>query len=279
LAASAGGLHVAFNAGSPSRILYAARPLTSTAWPTATVIYTPTADFQLGSLFPTLALDSDDETLHLAWIDIGLGIRAIRYMRWGTGGAYTETLSQEAPVGTSWGLPSIAADSAGNLHVTWEEEVGTGSAESRDRYVRYTRYDANSASWTTPTRVYSESVRVNADDPRNIVPALTWMEQDGEITVCIAWHGFRASVSEPVGAEEVLLSCSEDGGQSWPSLPDNVSRSPEVEKVSIMPSIAFDSLGRLHGVWQERSQFLHYEIYHAYSLGHQVFLPLVVRSR
>ncbi len=278
LTASAGNLHVVFNAGDPSRILYAARPLTSTAWPTATVIYTPTTDFQLGSLFPTLALDPDDETLHLAWIDIGMGIREIRYMRWETDGAYTDTLSQEAPVDTSWGFPSIAADSLGNLHVVWEEEVGTESAANRDRYVHYTRYDASSANWTSPTvRIYSEPVRVNADDPRNIMPALSVMEEEGEVIVCVAWHGFRAGGSE-VGAEEILLSCSQDGGLSWPASPQNVSRSPEAEEVSIMPSIAFNSSGRLHGAWQERSQFPYYEIYYAYSLNNQVFLPLVVRS-
>lgn len=279
LAASAGNLHVAFNAGDPSRIVYATRPLTSTAWPTATVIYTPTAEFELGSLFPALAIDPDGETLHLAWIDIGISARAIRYMHWSTGDVYTHTLSGEAAADTSWGRPSIVADSIGNLHAVWEEEVGTGSAESRERYVRYTRYDVNSGSWTLPTRVYSEPVKVNADDPRNIVPALTLVEQDGKVTVCIAWHGFQPSVSEPVGAEEILLSCSEDGGQSWPSFPKNMSRSPEAEEISIMPSIAFDSSGWLHGAWQERSQFLHYEIYHTYSLGNQTFLPILMRNK
>ncbi len=275
LAASAGDLHVAFNAGDPSRILYATRPLTSTSWPTATVIYTPTPNFEFGSLFPTLALDPDGETLHLAWIDIGISAHVIRYMRWETDAAFTDTLSQEEAEDTSWGRPSIAADSFGNLHVVWEEEIGTGFAA--DRYVHYTRYDVSSANWSSPTtRIYSEPVRVNADDPRNIVPALTLVEKEGEVIVCVAWHGFRAGGSE-VGAEEILLSCSQDGGLSWPESPQNVSRSPEAEAVSIMPSLAFNSSGQLHGTWQERSQFPYYEIYYARSLN-KVFLPLVVRS-
>ena len=276
LAASAGNLHVVFNAGDPSRILYATRPLTSTSWPTAAVIYTPTANFEFGSLFPMLAIDPDGETLHLAWIDIGLDARVIRYMRWEAGGAFTDTLSQEEAVDTRWGRPSIAADSLGNLHVVWEEEVGTGSAA--DRYVHYTRYDVNSGNWISPsTRVYSEPVGVNADDPRNIVPALALAEKKGEVTVCIAWHGFQAGGTE-VGAEEILSSCSQDGGLSWPVSPQNVSRSPKAEEVSIMPSIAFNSSGRLHGAWQERSQFPYYEIYYASLLDNQVFLPLVARG-
>jgi hypothetical protein len=279
LGASAGNLHVVFNAGDPSHIVYATRPLTSTTWPTATVLYTPTNGFEFGSLFPTLALDPAGETLHLAWIDIGYDTRTIRYMRWSAGSFYTHALSSEAPANTTWGRPSIAADSSGNLHVVWEEEVGTGPAEGRDRYVRYTRYSVSSGSWTSPTiRIYSEPVRVNADDPRNIVPALTLVEKDDEVTVCVAWHGFRVS-GLYVGAEEILLICSEDGGRSWPSLPHNVSRSPEAEEISIMPSVAFGPSGRLHGVWQERSQFLHYEIYYTYSLGNRVFLPLMMRNK
>jgi hypothetical protein len=280
LAASADRLHVVFNAGDPSHILYATRPLTVTAWPTATVIYTSTAAG--GSWFPTLAInaiDPDGETLHVTWLDVGVGERAIRYMRWSTSTGSTDvyTLSQDAPVDTAWGRPSIALDSSGNPHVVWEEEVGTGSPETRERYVHYARYDTDSG-WTTPGRIYDEPVRVNADDPRNIVPSLALMEEDGQVTVCVAWHGFRAGELEPVGAEEILLSCSQDGGQSWPLSPQNVSRSPEAEAVSIVPSIAFDASGRLHSVWQERSQVSHYEIYYAYSLDNKIFLPLVVRS-
>ncbi|MEE8392358.1 MAG: hypothetical protein V3S14_16390, partial [Anaerolineae bacterium] len=54
LAASEGQLHVVFNAGDPSSILYATRALTATQWPTATVV-TSTAIF--GSWFPSLAVD------------------------------------------------------------------------------------------------------------------------------------------------------------------------------------------------------------------------------
>jgi len=282
LAASAGKLHVVFNAGYPDSlyILHATRWLTESVWPVATVIYTSTA--AAGSWFPMLDVDPDGETLHVVWQDVDLGERAIKYMRWGADGADVRTLSQESPTqDTAWVYPSIAVDSSGNLHAVWGEQVGMGSVDKLDQYVRYTRYDAGS-DWTSPERVYSDPIKVNADDPRDIAPYLALMERDNQVEVCVAWHGFREGDSAL--AEEVLLSCSRDGGQSWPSSPQNVSRSPgggEYPDVSIMPSITFDASGQLHSVWQERvnlvSQVPYYEIYYAYAVN-RMFLPLVMRS-
>jgi hypothetical protein len=278
VANGSGRLYVVFNAGDPPHVLCASRQLTETAWPTATVIYTSTTVG--GSWFPALAPAPDGETLHVVWIDIGLGLRVIRYMHWDPAAAGSEvyTLSQPAPNGAIWGRPSIAVDPTGGIHVAWEEEIGGGSPESRDRYVRYTRYDAGDG-WSEPVRVYASAVRVNADDPRNIVPALALREQDGDVTVCVAWHGFRPDTPDPVGAEEILITCSQDGGHSWPTWPQNMSRSPTADEVSIMPAVGFDPVsGRLHGAWQERGGSGNYQIHTAYSLDHQVMLPLIMRN-
>jgi hypothetical protein len=279
LATSEGRLHVVFNAGDPSSILYAVRPLTATAWPTATVV---TSTAALGSWFPSLAVDADGETLHLVWQDLDIGERTVKYMRWSAGGADVEILSPEGVTQTQWIHPSIAADSSGNLHVIWGEEVGTGTADKLDQYVRYARFDADGGSWTESKRIYSEHVKVNADDPRDVSPSLAWKEEGDQLEMCVAWHGFREGSA--VLAEEVLLSCSEDGGETW-SEPRNVSRSfgydPGETDVSIIPAITFDTMGRLHGVWQERTDLMgqtsYYEIYHAYAM-HMVFLPLVMRG-
>jgi hypothetical protein len=280
LAVSEDRLHVVFNAGDPSSILYAVRPLTATAWPTATIV-TSTAAF--GSWFPSLIVDPDGETLHLVWQDLAPGERTVRYMRWNASGTDLCTLSPVTTTeNTQWIHPSIAADSGGNLHVVWGEEVGTGSADKLDQYVRYTRYDADSGSWTPSERVFSEHVKVNADDPRDVSPSLALKEEDGETEICVAWHGFREGSA--VLAEEVLLSCSNDDGETW-SEPRNMSRSfgydPGETDVSIIPAITFDMMGQLHGVWQERTGLVslvpYYEIYHTRGV-HVVFLPLVVRS-
>jgi hypothetical protein len=217
------------------------------------------------------------------WQDLALGERTVKYMRWSASGTDVEILSPAGVTETQWIHPSIAVDSGGDLHVIWGEEVGTGTADKLDQYVRYARYDAGSGLWTTSERVFSEHVKVNADDPRDVSPSLALNEEGDQTEICIAWHGFREGSA--VLAEEVLLSCSVDGGETWPEEPQNMSRSfgydPGETDVSIIPAITFDTMGQLHGVWQERTGLVslvpYYEIYHTWAV-HMVFLPLVMRS-
>lgn len=281
LAVGADRLHMVFNAGAGNipDVLYAVRPLTATAWPTATVIYTHTAAG--GSWYPMLAVGADGGTLHLVWEErASASQRAVMYMRGTVSGASVDWAS---PITLSTGItlslwPAIAADSGGNLHVVWGEQVGTGAVQEREQYVRYRRYDAASDSWSVPPvfrRIDDQPVKVNQVRPTDIAPSLTLLERGNEVTVCVAWHGFR----EGAFAEEVLLSCSRDGGQSWSS-PQNVSRSTGAEAISIAPSITFDARGRLHNVWEEHvgdSVVYDYEVYYARALN-KVFLPLVARN-
>ena len=276
LAAGADRLHVVFNAGKiiPD-ILYAARPLTATVWPTATVIYTAT----LGSWYPVLAVGPDGETLHVVWEErASSSQRVIMYMRGTASGTGVDWAS---PITLSTGItlslwPTIAADASGNLHVVWGEQVETEAVT--EQYVRYRRYDVASASWSEPPvfrRIDDDPVIVNELRPTSVSPSLALVERDDQATVCVSWHGFR----EGALAEEVLLSCSPDGGQSWEA-PRNVSRSPGAEAISIVPSIAFDARGRLHSVWEEHvgdSIVYNYEVYYARAIV-KVFLPLILRS-
>jgi hypothetical protein len=276
LAAGSDELYVVFNAGA--NILYAARPLAATAWPTAMAIYTSTA--ALGPWFPMLALGSDEETLHVVWQEIDFGQWAIRYMRGKLNGAQVDwepahTLALRA---AEMFYPAIAADSSGDLHVVWGETVGTGGLEQRDQYVRYTRYDAGTGQWGTPAVwVDDEPVRVNRDNPTYTAPGLALLERDSQVQVCVTWHGFREG-----DAEDVLLSCSRDGGQSWSS-PQNVSHNSDTGAVSIAPSITFDGAGQVHSVWQEHSAAMgdsviyDCQVYHSYALS-KTFLPFIVRN-
>lgn len=286
LASGAGKLHMVFNAGSGNQpdILYAARSLNATAWPTATVVYTHTGT---GSWYPKLAIGPDEDTLHLVWEErASLDVRAILYM---SGTVNVADVSWTSPITLSTGItlsvwPDIVADSDGNLHVAWGEQVGTGAVEAREQYVRYARYDAAVGAWSLKAEpVDPNPVKVNELRPTDITPRLALLEEsqaDGDVqtTVCVAWHGFREGVqTEP--AEEVLLSCSEDGGQSWPS-PRNVSRSPGEDMISIGPSIVFDMWGNLHMVWEEHvgdSVVHNYEIYHSQGLS-RIYLPFVMRN-
>lgn len=285
LAVGAGKLHVVFSGGTSNKpdIRYATRPLQATAWLTATVVHTHTHT-GTGSWNPALAVSSEGKTLHVVWEErASKSERAIMHMRGevnGDGVDWTSPLTLSAGITLSlW--PAIAADSGENLHVVWVEQLAEEEEEElyeKDQYIRYVRYEAASGSWSTAMRVDPEPVRVHMSNPTDSAPSLTLLDADDHVTVCVAWHGFRKG--EPVEpAEEVLLSCSQDGGQSW-AAPQNVSRTPGAEALSIHPSITFDAMGQLHGVWQERvgeSAFFDYQIYHTHALS-RVFLPLVVRN-
>jgi len=285
LAAGPEELHVVFNAGA--NILHAKRLLMATAWPTATAIYTSTAT--LGPWFPALSVGSSGEMLHVVWQEKNFNLDdwtiewTIMYGR----GEVTETEVNWTPPhmlstgNTELVYPAIAADSRGNLHVVCGEVVGAGGLKDQDQYVRYTRYDVTSSQWISPAiRIDDVPVRVNQDNPTYTAPSLTLFEKDDQVEVCVAWHGFRAGGLAL--AEDVLLSCSEDGGESW-SAPQNVSHSGDSDEISVSPSIAFDTSGRLHSVWQEHKADMggsvidNYQIFYSGALK-RMFLPLVARN-
>ena len=281
LAIGAGALHVVFHAGS--NVLHAMRLLTATAWPTATCIYTSAST--VVSEYPVLAIGPDGKTLHVVWqgYDLMSSKRTIIYKR-GTvsGAAVNWTLPYTLAIADiELKYPDIAADSRGNVHVVWGEVVGPGNLQDRDQYVRYTRYNVATSQWISPAvRLDNNPIRVNTDNPTYTAPDLALREKGGKVEVCVAWHGFRAGGMS--FAEEVLLSCSPDGGQSWKP-PQNVSRSPQAEALSLIPSIAFDTAGQLHAVWQEHNQAMgssvvfDYQVFHSWALSRRL-LPLVGRK-
>jgi hypothetical protein len=273
LATGAGRLHVVFSGGGTGNIpdiYYAMRPLAATAWPTATIVYTHTGT---GSWNPMLAVGPDGKTLHVVWEERTSSIqRAIMYMRGAVNG---DNVEWTVPLKLSTGItlsvwPAIAADASGNLHVVWGEQ------QERQHYIWYVRYEAASDAWSAAMRIDPEPVSVNERNPTDSTPSLALMEQGNQVTVCVVWHGFR----EGEFAEEVLLSCSQDGGQSWLP-PQSMSRSDGPEEISIRPSITFNAAGQLHGVWQEHKSSMGsnvvdaYQVYYSHALNYKKFLPFV----
>jgi hypothetical protein len=281
LAASTDRLHAVFS-GSDRNIpdlYYTSRSLLGTSWPLAERIYTSTAVY--GSVHPALAADSDGSTLHLVWENKDSDLRSIMYMSGTVGGAGVDwspviTLS----TGITLSLrPDIAVAPNGDVHVVWGE-VGEAGYE-HEQYVRHVRYDAETGSWGLPAvRVDPVLVQVHQDSPTYIGPAVgVWEMDGGDIQVCAAWHGFRAGAP---GAEEVLMRCSPDGGETWTGPTLNVSRSTTQDgwEVSVRPLITFDDVGTIHAVWQERAGSNvteDYEVFYSASLR-QVYLPCIVKG-
>lgn len=276
LAGDSQRLHAVFHAGSNQPdIYYTSRLLTDASWPTATIIHTHTAT---GAWYPALAIGSDEQTLHTVWEERSLGDAAgIAYMSSTVGSG-----TWSPPVDLSTGItlsfrPALATDPTGNVHVVWGEGERVEEGKPQDQYVRYTHYDVATGQWISPAvRIDDTPVQVNEQNPTFVEPSLALYQDGGQIVVCVAWHGFRQGGA----AEEVLVSCSQDGGDTWPA-PKNVSRSYGDNELSLLPSIAFDGQDTLHVAWQERAGDnirTNYEIYHARELDNKVFLPLVLRN-
>ncbi len=276
-------LHIVFNAGKvgtpDSHILHASRRLTET-WPTAKRVYTSSSGL---SWFPALAVSPDGEDMHVVWEKMILGSgRYVMYMR---GTVSDAVVSWASPITLSTGItlsvkPDIATSSSGDVHVVWGEVNKESGSTSSHSYVRYRRYEANSDEWTSAKRIDAQAVYVNEINPTDTAPRMALWERNDQVTLCVAWHGFRDGES----AEDALISCSQDGGDTWASSRTMSPTPNDVETdadISIWPSIAFDSSGTVHGVWQQRVEIInetsYYETYYNHAL-HQVFLPLVTRS-
>jgi hypothetical protein len=275
-------MHLLFHGGSdqaseawPS-ILYATRWLTGTAWSAAQVIVTPTVS--VGFWYPAMAISPDGERAHLVWEEQAFGgVGAIKHMSGtvsadGVAWSQLETVLSDGATESVW--PSVAADSSGNVHVVWAG-IGGGPLWP-EQHVHYVRYDGAIDEWSPSARVDLEPVLVNPEVPFKVGPELASQEAGNQHTLCVAWCGYRAGEA---AAEDVLVSCSRDGGTSW-GAPLNVSRSPEAGETSVRQSIAIDEIGELHVAWQERSgadpQHRDYEIYYTRCVEpKKVFLPLV----
>jgi len=272
LVGAADKLHLFFAAEASYNIpdiYYSSRDLTGD-WAEPRQIYTHTAP--LGASWPAAAIEPDGSALHLVWEENDHHTTTwIRYMR-GIVGADTVTWTDPITLSTGVNplLPDLAIASDGTLHATWGERIGTAGDDTY--YVRYARKPAGE-DWSAPVRIDPRTVATNQNSPTYVDPRLALHEADGETTVCVAWHGFREGDER---TEETLVNCSDDGGASWESATENLSRTDL--RASIHPAPAFDSTGKLHVVWQERENAeAGYKIYYAHALS-QIFLPLIMRS-
>ncbi len=177
-------------------------------------------------------------------------------------------LNQRAAV-----LPNVMAASGGAVHVTWTELIGP-SNDPDEQHIFHRSLDQ-----TTATRLNAEDrpVMVNGRFPSRATTALAVQEH----VICVAWHGYdRVSATS---MENITLRCSYDDGIAW-GLPIDASESDD--RLSIFPSIGFDSHGLLHVAWAEyelrTSGYVPYGVFHRsgdISESHHVFLPLVLRGR
>lgn len=166
------------------------------------------------ALEPSVVVDGSGR-VHVVWTDTrDEGVPEVYYKRW-TGTTWSSDSRISPEDGKASMSPSIAADHHDSLHVVWTDARGTGAQE-----VYYRRYSPYANTWRTDERI-------SADD--EIASEFPCVAVDGAGTVHVVW-----------GNDAIWYRRWEDGWGSEVSLTSSEGYNP---------SIAVDSLDRLHVVW------------------------------
>ena len=160
-----GNVHIIWNdqtnyagAGTDWDIFYKHWNVSISSWTTTEVVSTESTEDSAHSL---IAIDTSGN-MHIVWSDktdyAGSGIYPdIFYKRWDASSSSWTTTEVVSTESTSHSyVPSLAIDSARNVHVVWRD--GTNYAGSGPYYdIFYKRWDAFISSWTTTEVVSRES--------------------------------------------------------------------------------------------------------------------------
>ena len=164
-----GGVYVVWHdnsniisAGADNDIFYKHRVASTGTWTTTEIVSTEST---LGSENPSLAIDLAGD-LHVAWYDntdySGAGLDGdIFYKRWDDSistWTTTEIVTTEGSGDSFW--PSLAVDTSGNMHITWQDNIDYGGSGS-DGDIFYRRWEPSSFLWTTIEVVSAEGTDVS----------------------------------------------------------------------------------------------------------------------
>ena len=144
--------------GTDSDIFYKRWDPSSSSRTTTEVVSTESTDH---SYRPSIAVDNDGN-VHITWRDYtnyaGSGTDYdIFYKRWDPSSSSwttTEIVSTESTADSY--SPSLAVDTAGNVHIAWYD-YSNYDGSGTDSDIFYKRWDTSSSSWTTTEVVSTES--------------------------------------------------------------------------------------------------------------------------
>ncbi len=247
---SAGNVHVAWESVdvggtlSDHKISYKRWDAFSQSWTTTELVSTEST---YGSFFPSLAVDSTC-TVHIAWEDwtdyAGSGTDYdVFYKRldaFTSSWTSTEVVSTES-TSTSW-YPSLATDSAGNVHIAWEDYSDYAGAGT-DIDVFYKRWDDSTSSWSTTEVISTESTGTSS------VPSLA---VDTVGNVHIAWPDLTNYAGS--GTDRDIFYKRWDASASLWITTEVVST--ESTGNSGNPSLAVDAKGNVHIAWRDWTDYL-----------------------
>jgi len=239
---STGTVHVTWEdwtnvsgSGNDWDIFYKCKPNGGSWTPTEVVSTESTSDCSVSSL----VVDSAG-TVHVTWIDYtnysGAGSDVdIFYKCKPNGGSWTttEVVSTESNM-NSWN-PSLAVDSAGTGHVTWEDwDDISGSGDDWDIFYKC---KPNGGNWSTIELVSTESI---------FESWFSSLAVDSNGTLHVAWQDWT-DVEGSGNDWDIFYKCKPNGG-SWTTI-EVVSTESNMD--SCGPSLAVDSTGTVHVTWED----------------------------
>ena len=225
--------------GADADIFYKRWDSSTTSWSITEVISTESS---APSYHPTILVDSVNN-VHIAWDDstnyAGAGTDYdIFYKCWNASTSSwttTEVVTTESVYISS--NPSLAVDSAGNIHIAWEFFNGNTWYA-----IHYKRWNSSTSSWTTPeivstegtTAVYNPSLAVDSSD-----------------NIHVAWEDYTNYAG--AGTDyDIFYKCWISSTSSWTT---TEVVSTESTGHSYRPSLAVDSAGNIHVAWEDSTNY------------------------
>ncbi len=247
---SAGNIHIAWNddtdyagAGGDEDIFYKRWDASTSAWTTTEVVSTESTDF---SYWPSIAVDSAGN-IHIAWQDdtdyAGSGTDTdIFYKHWNSSSSSwsaTEVVSTESTGGAY--APSLATDSAGNIHIAWDDYTDYAGAGTEED-IFYKRWDASTSAWTTTEVVSTESTDHSG------YPSLA---TDSAGNIHIAWQDYT-DYAGAGGDEDIFYKRWDHSSLTWTT---TEVVSTESTLYADFSSLVVDSAGNIHVAWNDGANY------------------------
>ncbi len=210
-------------------------------WTTTEVVSTEsTSDCDI--YYPASIASDSEGNIHVAWADETNYLSAgtdmdIFYKRWNittSSWTTTEVISTESSSDSK--SPSLAVDLSGNIHVSWDDVIGS------DRDIFYKRWNASTSSWDSIEVVSTESGSSSR---------YTSMAVDSLENVYVAWEDGSSYAGSGLDTD-IFCKKWNVTTNSW-STTEVVSTESTAD--SNWPSLDVDSIGNIHITWHDLTNY------------------------
>ena len=213
------------------------------------------------SYSPQIAVDSNDN-IHVVWHDGTEGVWGgvgfddeIMYVKYTEATGWSNaTVISDGYAGVYWNndwsyVPDIAIDSLGNIHVVWEDQTDGGWGT--DYEIMYVRY-IEASGWSNITVISDGFGDIYWNDGDSRDPSIAVDNQDN---IHVVWYDDTDGVWRAHGLDtEIMYSTFGASGWSFPKvISDGYAGVYWNNDWSWYPSIAVDSLGNVHVVWEDQT--------------------------